>query len=395
MKLEKLGNITTNLDNKRIPLNSLQRELKSKKGLYPYIGANNIMGYINEYIFDEKILCLAEDGGSWGINQTCANIYNEKCWVNNHAHVLSENGKANLEYLRYFLNKADLNKYITGTTRGKLTKSALETILVPLPPLSTQLHIANILTKAENLISQRKESINLLDEFLKSTFLEMFGEIRINNKKFPTSQIGDKLDLITYGLTVRPEYIEVGIPLISAREIRSGNLNYESAPKISQLSFNLLSDKAKPKKYDILFSKTGSIGHCALVETNQVIAITQNAARLTFTNDINPIFALFYLRTPYFQHLANKTAKGNAVRDLQLGDFKKFNFIIPPMDLQTQFAQIVEKIQALKEQYQKSLKELENLYGSLSQRAFRGELSFKDEKLLMATEPGSVYKRKS
>jgi hypothetical protein len=74
MKIEKLGNITNNLDNKRIPLNSLQRELKSKKGLYPYIGANNIMGYIDEYIFNEKILCIAEDGGSWGVDQTCANI---------------------------------------------------------------------------------------------------------------------------------------------------------------------------------------------------------------------------------------------------------------------------------------------------------------------------------
>ena len=209
----------------------------------------------------------------------------------------------------------------------------------------------------------------------------MFGDVRTNSKQFPLVQIGEKLDLITYGLTVRPEYVDEGIPLISAREIRSGKLNYNGAPKISFSDFEKLTEKGKPRKGDILFSKTGSIGHCALIETDQVIAITQNAARLTFKSDINPIFALYYLRDTYIQKLANNTAKGNAVRDLQLGDFKKFKLFLPPISVQTQFAQIVEKTEALKAQYQQSLQELENLYGSLSQRAFKGQLTPKEYKL--------------
>ena len=81
--------ITNNLDRIRVPLNSMERAEKETNPIYPYIGANNIMGYIDEYLFDEKILCVAEDGGSWGYQQTCAKIYNEKVWVNNHAHVLT------------------------------------------------------------------------------------------------------------------------------------------------------------------------------------------------------------------------------------------------------------------------------------------------------------------
>ncbi len=73
-----LGEIVTNLDNRRVPLNSVEREKKSSKKLYPYIGANNIMDYIGEYIFDEEILCVAEDGGSWGRGQQCAVIYTVK-----------------------------------------------------------------------------------------------------------------------------------------------------------------------------------------------------------------------------------------------------------------------------------------------------------------------------
>lgn len=125
MELVELKTITNNLDNKRIPLNSKQRSEKESKPLHPYIGANNIMGYIDEYIFDEKILCVAEDGGNWGRNEICAKIYNEKCWVNNHAHVLTAKENLILEYLKYFLNFSDLSLFITGATRGKLTKTSL------------------------------------------------------------------------------------------------------------------------------------------------------------------------------------------------------------------------------------------------------------------------------
>ena len=84
----KFKNITINLDNKIKPLNSSDRAKISIKKLYPYCGANNIMDYVDEYLFDEEILCIAEDGGKWGQNEGCSYIMNEKCWVNNHAHVI-------------------------------------------------------------------------------------------------------------------------------------------------------------------------------------------------------------------------------------------------------------------------------------------------------------------
>jgi type I restriction enzyme, S subunit len=189
MKYERLGNLVKNLDNKRIPLNSAERNTKSKKGTYPYIGANNIVTYINEFIFNEKILCVAEDGGSWGTEQVCANIYVGKTWVNNHAHVLIENGKSNLEYIRFYLNHANLNKHITGTTRGKLTRKELDNIRIPFPTHEDQIRVATILSKAEALIKQRKESIALLDEFLKSTFLEMFGDPVRNEKGWEINKL--------------------------------------------------------------------------------------------------------------------------------------------------------------------------------------------------------------
>jgi type I restriction enzyme, S subunit len=367
--------ITNNLDRIRVPLNSKQRAEKETNPIYPYIGANNIMGYIDEYLFDEKILCVAEDGGTWGYQQTCAKIYNEKVWVNNHAHVLTAKDNLILEYLMYYMNYTDLTLYINGATRGKLTKSSLNSIQIPLPPLDQQKKIAAILDAADAYRQKTKALIEKYDELTQSLFLDMFGDPVTNPKGFNEVTIGEVIDLITYGLTVRPEYHSKGIPLISAREIRSGKVDLSMAPKISVEDFENLSIKGKPLKGDVLFSKTGSIGHCAIVEEDTLFAVTQNAARIVFKETINRTYAIYFLRTPFIQTLSQRRAKGNAVKDLQLGEMKKFKFILPSIELQNQFAERVQAIEAQKAEAEASLAGAEDLFNSLLQRAFKGELT--------------------
>ena len=83
---------------------------------------------------------------------------------------------------------------------------------------------------------------------------------------------------------------------------------------------------------------------------------------------------MFYLRTPYIQRLSHRESKGNAIKDLQLGDMKKFKILLPPIELQNQFAERVQAIEAQKAQAQTSLAKAEDLFNSLLQRAFKGEL---------------------
>lgn len=388
MKLQRLGDIVKNLDSKRIPLNSEERIAKSKKGLYPYIGANNIVGYIDEYIFNEKILCVAEDGGNWGANQKCAVIYEGKTWVNNHAHVLVENGNANLEYLKNYLNYTNLNKHIKGATRGKLNKSVLENLLIPVPSLPDQLHIANLLSKAENLIAQRKESIRLLDEYLKSTFLEMFGDPIANKKKWKLLQVSE------YGVS------RLG-KMLDGKKIIGNNLKpYLRNSNVLWFGFKLddllemdFDEKDRIefslKHGDILMCEGGEIGRCAIWRGELEECYFQKAIhriRLNKNIALPEYFVyMFWLHT--MNGGLNKYMGAATISHLTGEKLKKMKLPIPPIELQTQFAQIVEKTETLKTQYQQSLQELENLYGSLSQKAFRGELSIKDESLLMAAEP--------
>ena len=368
--------ITNNLDRIRVPLNSKQRAEKETNPIYPYIGANNIMGYIDEYLFDEKILCVAEDGGSWGYQQTCAKIYNEKVWVNNHAHVLTAKDNLILEYLMYYMNYADLSLYINGATRGKLTKSSLNNIQIPLPPLDQQKKIAAILDAADAYRQKTKALITKYDELTQSLFLDMFGDPVTNPRGWMEKSLGESVEIITYGLTVRPAYKKEGFPVISAKEIKSGEVNFNDAKLIAKDDFDKVANKGKPEINEVLFTKTGAgIGQCAVIKVSENFAITQNIARIKFKKSIDVTYILFYLRTPYIQRLSHRESKGNAIKDLQLGDMKKFKILLPPIELQNQFAERVQAIEAQKAQAQASLAQAEDLFNSLLQRAFKGELT--------------------
>lgn len=377
MRLEKLGNITKNLDSKRVPLNSEERIAKNKQGLYPYIGANNIVGYIDEYIYDEKILCVAEDGGNWGSNQQCAVIYEGKTWVNNHAHVLVENGKANLEFLKNYLNYSNLNKYIKGATRGKLNKSVLENILIPLPTLTDQIHIANLLSKAENLIAQRKESIGLLDAYLKSVFLEMFGDPVRNDKGWSKSALllSAKVRIGPFGsLLHREDYVLGGIPLVNPSHIFEGKILIDENLTVSKVKMKELSAYVM-RAGDLVLGRRGEIGRCAVVtDKEDGYLCGTGSIFIRPSKGIISIFLYNVISSNSMRRVLENSAKGITMKNLNSGIIESLKIPIPPIELQTQFAQIVEKTEALKTQYRQSLQELENLYGSLSQRAFRGEL---------------------
>ncbi|WP_445454961.1 restriction endonuclease subunit S [Flavobacterium sp. HNIBRBA15423] len=382
MKFEKLGNITKNLDNRRKPLNSEERHLKSIDGVYPYIGANNIVGYINEYIFDEKILCVAEDGGSWGYQENCAVIYEGKTWVNNHAHVLVENGKANLDYIKFYLNEANLNKHITGTTRGKLTKSALENIKIPLPEnLADQIRIAEVLMKTETLIKQRKKSIDLLDDFLRSTFLDMFiynPEIKkwtFTEVKNTVEKFKNAIKAGPFGSSLKKEfYVEKGYKIYGQEQVIKDDLNYGNY-YINEKLYKKL-ESCKIKEGDVLISLVGTYGKIIVVpkEFQQGI-INPRLMKISFDKKvINPVYFKFFFKSEYLLRQLSKLSRGGTMDIINVGIVKEIKISIPPIKLQNKFASIVEKAEKVKEQYKESLKELENLFGSLSQKAFKGEL---------------------
>ncbi|MFH0711555.1 MAG: restriction endonuclease subunit S [archaeon] len=143
-----LGKIIECLDSQRIPITESDR----KKGGIPYYGANGQQDSVADFIFNERLLLLAEDGGSWGYKQKCSYIINGKSWVNNHAHALRVKKElVNIQFLMYWFNLTDLNRYISGTTRGKLNQGVMKKIKIPLPPIALQKKFASIVERVERI----------------------------------------------------------------------------------------------------------------------------------------------------------------------------------------------------------------------------------------------------
>jgi type I restriction enzyme S subunit len=149
-----LGDICEILDKLRKPITKRDRV----SGEYPYYGATGIVDYVNDYIFDEKLVLIGEDGAKWESGENTAFAVDGKCWVNNHAHVIRPDRTIVLDnWLIYFLNISDLTPHITGLTVPKLNQGKLRAIQIPIAPLNQQ---QNIVRKLDSL----SQNVALLEE---------------------------------------------------------------------------------------------------------------------------------------------------------------------------------------------------------------------------------------
>ena len=378
--------ITNNLDRIRVPLNSRQRSEKETNPIYPYIGANNIMGYIDEYLFDEKILCVAEDGGSWGYQQTCAKIYNEKVWVNNHAHVLTAKDNLILEYLMYYMNYEDLSLYINGATRGKLTKSSLNSIKIPLPPLDQQKKIAAILDAADAYRQKTKALITKYEELTQSLFFDMFGDLSLKNTKWDTLKIREVIIEYKSGASIKPaEFTQNGFPVLHKGAIKTNGGILVDSKKKAFVSLDACVKYKKSivdKKYLVVTLRDlvptgpslGLMSHLKHFEIDQYI-LAQGAYGLLLNEKlVNPAYMVHWSNSPIYRGELSKYWVGSTQIHLRSSMFFDLDMPVPNIKLQNQFAERVQAIETQKTQAQGSLVQAENLFNSLLQRAFKGEL---------------------
>lgn len=297
-------------------------------------------------------------------------------------YILFENYK-NGKTLRY-QNKT------TGIINLKLDNYLEEKFDVP-DNLHDQIRIAEILSRTESLIAKRKESIHLLDDLVKGLFLDMFGDPMRNEKGW------DKVDLNKFGeiitgntppRTDKENYSEKYIEWIKTDNIISDEIFITYAAEyLSESGFKKSRFVTKGALLvACIAGSIESIGRAAL--TDRKVCFNQQINAVQPFDGISPLFIywLFKMSKSYIQSHATKGMK----KILTKGDFEKIKMIKPPIELQNKFASIVEKVEATKAKYRESLSELEALYGSLSQRAFKGELDL--SRVPLKTE---VYKTTS
>jgi type I restriction enzyme S subunit len=290
--------------------------------------------------------------------------------------------KDNQEYCETFLGKLLQSKFdylrstATGATIPHVSRTALDNIQVPQFDLRDQIRIATVLTRAEKLIAKRKESIKALDEFLKSTFLAMFGDPVRNEKGWEKKRIDEiaEVRIGPFGSLLHAEdYVENGIPLINPSHIIGGEIVPDYALTITPEKFEEL-EAYQLKINDVVVARRGEIGRCAIVRSSEQLFCGTGSMFIRIKSDYYPLMLQHQIYNTSLKDYLESKAKGVTMKNLNSTTLGDLQVLYPPLPLQNKFAAIVEKVESIKSKYTRSLTERENLYGSLSQRAFKGAL---------------------
>ncbi|WP_139374350.1 restriction endonuclease subunit S [Microcystis aeruginosa FBCC-A68] len=265
-----------------------------------------------------------------------------------------------------------INLNTSGTAQGGVNATKLKTLLVPLPPLEEQRRIAAILDKADGVRRKRKEAIRLTEELLKSTFLEMFGDPVTNPKGWEKIKLGN-LCTIVRGGSPRPinDYLGGSIPWIKIGDATEGDDIY-----IHKTAEAIKPDGVKKSRYlepgSLIFANCGvSLGFARILKIAGCIHDGWLALS-DLDKSINQIFLLKLLNsiTEHFRAIAPAGTQPN----LNTTIMKNFEIPVPPIDLQEKFAVVSHYLTDSIQKNSEMFKESENLFNSLLQRAFRGEL---------------------
>ena len=263
----------------------------------------------------------------------------------------------------------------TGANYPAVSDAKVKASKIPLPPLAEQKRIARILDTADALRTRRREALAQLGTLFQSIFIDMFGDPVTNPMGWERCVVGDVVHAAKDGPHVSPRYAEGGVPFLSTRHIKPGEVVWEDLKYIDQDEANRQWKKCKPEFGDILYTKGGTTGIAARVATSKPFAVWVHVALLKLiAKKVHPIWMEAMLNSAYCYAQSQRYTHGIANRDLGLKRMVKIQMYLPPLAQQRGFAAIVASIEQQKASQRAHLVELDTLFASLQSRAFRGDL---------------------
>ena len=271
----------------------------------------------------------------------------------------------NLKYIFWLMQTIKVN----SVSHKRYYLSKYQHIKIPLPPLPTQRKIVEILEEADNLRKLRRQADEKMKDLTPSLFVEMFGDTATNPKGWEITSISEICNLVN-GKAFKPaDWSETGIPII-----RIQNLNDDTKP-FNYFDGNI-EQKYCVKNDDVLLSWSGTPGTSfgAHIWKRGDGVLNQHIFRVELLEDkiLKKIFVSIVNRKLY--ELINKAHGGVGLSHITKGRLENIKIPLPPLPLQQEFAERVREIEAEKERQAESKKKLDDLFNSLMQRAFNGEL---------------------
>ena len=360
--MAKLGEVCLLKAGKFVSANDISPEYN--KGLYPCFGGNGIRGYVADYTHDGEFPLIGRQGALCGN----VNLASGKFHATEHAVVVQPKTEMNVQWLYYALNAMNLGQYATGAAQPGLAVSKLETLSIEIPNISEQNKIAQTLYKVEQLVNFRKQQLAKLDELVKAQFVEMFGDINVNNKKWMTYPLGE-LCTIVRGGSPRPieRYLGGTIPWIKIGDATTGENIYLNSTKKYIIQEGVKKSRMI-KAGSLIFANCGvSLGFARIITFDGCIHDGWLAME-DIDEKLDKIFLLYSLNqmTEYFR----KTAPAGTQPNLNTNIMKMHRQIVPPMEMQKAFISFVKCADRQKQIVQQSLDKLELMKKALMQEYF-------------------------
>ena len=355
---KKLEDVCEILDSRRVPITAKDR----KAGAYPYYGANGLQDYVADYIFDDELVLLAEDGGNFGSKERpIAYRVSGKCWVNNHAHVLKAKPNMHVDYLCYALMFYDTEGLVNGATRQKLTQAAMRQMVIPYRDMTEQLQIIEKISQIVRSIEKRKEELQLLDQLVKSRFIELFGDPVSNSMGLPTEPMTTVCAIIDgdrgKNYPKQDEFSDTGYCLfLNAKNVTATGFSFENRMFITKEKDDALHN-GKLERGDVVLTTRGTLGNLAFYDDSvpfENVRINSGMVILRMKKSVmTEVFFMEQFKLQ-LQSIKGKIASGSAQPQLPISTMNKIRILLAPMALQEQFAAFVE--QTDKSKYYSSLR---------------------------------------
>lgn len=389
-----LKNVSDCLDNFRKPINANERN--ARLGDVPYYGATGQVGWIDDYLTNEELVLLGEDGAPFlDLLKNKAYLINGKAWVNNHAHILrSKFGTMGNRLLIEYLNSFDFTGFVTGTTRLKLTQANMNKIIIPLVPLAEQQRIVERIESLFAKLDEAKENMkNVLEGFetRKAAILHkaFTGELTAKWRKqhgvsmdtWEEKKLGDVTDILSSKRIYKNEYVNEGIPFFRSSEIVDLYEYGYTEPKffISKDRYDEINKKyGVPEVGDLLVTSVGTIGKTWIVDERKFYYKDGNITQVKKNSSINMKYLNYFICSENFKKQVSDTVAGTAYNALTIIKFKNILISIPTLPEQTEIVRIIDGLLAKEQQAnelsENALAKIDLIKKAILARAFRGEL---------------------
>ena len=252
------------------------------------------------------------------------------------------------EYLCYFMQSnayyTRLLANVTGTTRKRISRKNLGNVELEVPTKEEQNTIVERLDCLVKVIDSRTKELQLLDNLIKARFAELFGDMFLNPNGWEKALLGEACD-VRDGTHDSPKYFTEGYPLVTSKNVTGGKIDFTDCSLISEEDYNKINQRSKVDMGDILMPMIGTVGNPVIVDVEAEFAI-KNVALIKFRENSIVInsFVKALLESDYFDRAVISNVRGGTQKFISLGDIRKLEISLPPIDVQEQFDDFVKQV---------------------------------------------------